>query len=61
MGESGGRVDIEDRERILAVVHAACRQNDGDEVGAGISKERQRCRFGQKLVLKSQTGSTIDR
>lgn len=40
--EGGGRVDIEDRERILAFVHTAGRQDDGDEVGAGIPQERQR-------------------
>ena len=39
VGERGMRVDMEDRIRVLAVIHAASGKNDGDEVYACILEE----------------------
>ena len=41
--------DVEDGERILAVVETARGEDDGDEVDAGIVEERGRARFGEEL------------
>jgi hypothetical protein len=35
-------VDMEDRERVLAIIHAAFRENDGDEMDAGGPQEWER-------------------
>lgn len=43
-GVGEGRIwaHVEDGERVFAVVHAAGGENDGDEVEAGVFKERGR-------------------
>jgi transcriptional regulator len=39
VGECAVGVDVEDGERVFAVVDAAFREDDGDEVDAGGSEE----------------------
>ncbi len=45
--------DVKDGEGVLAVVEAARRQDDGDEVDARVIEERRRARLGQKLSDRS--------
>jgi hypothetical protein len=51
VGESGKRRDVEDRERVFPFVHASCGEDDGDEVDAGVSEERQGGGFGEELDI----------
>lgn len=46
-GASG--VYVEDRVRVLAVVHTTLRENDGDEVNAGGVEKREGRGVGKKL------------
>lgn len=57
------RVDVEDGERVLALVHAPGGKNNGDEVDAGASKKRKRRRLCQKLLarLAQYPGETADK
>ena len=49
VGQGRVRVDVEDWVGILAVVHAARGEDDGDEVDAGIFEEWGRAGLGEKL------------
>ena len=49
MGEGRIGADVKYREGILAVIHATGREDDGDEVYAGILQERCRRRFSEEL------------
>lgn len=42
VGKGGVRVDVKNREGVFAIVHAASGEDDGDEVDAGILKQRRR-------------------
>ena len=52
-GVSQGRIwtNVEDRERVFAIVHATSREDDGDEVDTRIVEQWCRARLGQKLIL----------
>jgi hypothetical protein len=49
VGEGAGRVDVEYRVRVLAIVHTALGEDDGDEVGARRVEEREGWGIGEKL------------
>lgn len=49
VGEGAGWVDVEDRIRVLTVIHASLRENDSDEVDARGVEEREGRGIGQKL------------
>lgn len=49
VGEGGGGMDIEDGDRVLAVVCAALHEDDGDEVGAGGLEEGEGAGLGEVL------------
>jgi hypothetical protein len=44
------RIYVENRERVLAVVHAAFGKDYGDEMDAGGSQEGERCGLGEELA-----------
>jgi hypothetical protein len=50
VGECAVWVYVEDGERVFAVVDAAFGEDDGDEVDAGGSKEREGRRLGEELL-----------
>lgn len=49
MGERAEGVDVKDGEGVLAVVHAALREDDGDEVDAGGAEEGKGGGFCEEL------------
>lgn len=49
VGERAVWVYVEDGEGVFAVVYAALREDDGYEVDAGRTKEREGCGLGEKL------------
>lgn len=49
MGERARGIDVEDRIRVLAVVHTTLREDDGDEVNARGVEKRESRGVGKKL------------
>ena len=49
MCEGGIRTDVKYGEGVLAVIHATGREDDGDEMYAGVLQERCRGRFSEEL------------
>jgi hypothetical protein len=49
VGEGAGWVDVEDRIRVLTVIHASLRENDSDEVDARGVEERKGRGISEKL------------
>lgn len=49
MCEGGIGADVEYGKGVLAVIHATGREDDGDEVYAGVFQERCRGRFREEL------------
>ena len=49
VGKGGERINVEDGEGVLAVIHAALRENDRNEVDTGGAQEWQRCGCGEEL------------
>lgn len=47
--KSRERTDVEDGERVFSVIHATHREDDGDEMEAGVFKQRRGTGFGEVL------------
>lgn len=47
--KSRERTDVKDGERIFSVIHATHREDDGDEMEAGVFKQRRGTGFGEVL------------
>lgn len=57
--ECADRCNVEDWVRVLAIVHAALRKNDGDEVYACVSEKRDRRAVREQLRMSRQRISLI--
>lgn len=47
--KSRERTDMKDRERILSIIHATRRKDNGDKMKASVFEQRRGTRFGEVL------------